>query len=198
MKAPVIPIRPAQLAEPTLSDESLLLACASSDPAALAALYDRHASAVARFLSRLSYVDACQIEDLVHDAFLAVFRGASSYRRSASVRTWIFAIAANVARESSRAAKRRRSLHASYGEGAPVGSASRPDVELAHRQSLTRAAAVLAELPHETRVAFVMCDLEEVPGVEAARVLEIPVGTLYRRIHEARCAMRRAIEEEAR
>jgi DNA-directed RNA polymerase specialized sigma24 family protein len=41
----------------------------------------------------------------------------------------------------------------------------------------------------------VMCDLEDIPGREAAAVLAIPEGTLYRRVHEARRALRALVEE---
>jgi DNA-directed RNA polymerase specialized sigma24 family protein len=40
-----------------------------------------------------------------------------------------------------------------------------------------------------------MCDLEDIPGRDAAFVLDIPAGTLYRRVHEARHALRTLVEE---
>jgi DNA-directed RNA polymerase specialized sigma24 family protein len=42
-----------------------------------------------------------------------------------------------------------------------------------------------------------MCDLEGVRGDEAARVLGVPIGTLYRRLHEARTLLRLAIEMDS-
>ncbi|MBK9031936.1 MAG: hypothetical protein IPL61_11520 [Myxococcales bacterium] len=39
-----------------------------------------------------------------------------------------------------------------------------------------------------------MCDLEQLPGVEVARALGIPEGTLWRRLHDARKAIRVAVE----
>ena len=55
--------------------------------------------------------------------------------------------------------------------------------------SSTRMREALSALPHDLRVALVMCDLEDIPGREAAAVLQIPEGTLYRRVHEARRAL---------
>jgi len=49
-------------------------------------------------------------------------------------------------------------------------------------------------LPHELQLTFALCDLEQVPGVEVARVLDIPEGTLWRRLHTARRAVRAAIQ----
>ena len=53
----------------------------------------------------------------------------------------------------------------------------------------------LGRLPEDLRVAFVMCDVEGVAGVEAARVLGLREGTLWRRLHFARKALRAALEE---
>ena len=73
-----------------------------------------------------------------------------------------------------------------------------PDEALQRAQALQRLAAAVEELPHDLRAAYVLCDLEELPGVEAARVLGVRAGTLWRRLHEARRALRDAIEEGAR
>jgi RNA polymerase sigma-70 factor (ECF subfamily) len=54
----------------------------------------------------------------------------------------------------------------------------------------------IAALPHELRTAFVMCELEDISGVEAARVLNWRPGTLWRRLHEARQALRRMINDD--
>jgi RNA polymerase sigma-70 factor (ECF subfamily) len=43
----------------------------------------------------------------------------------------------------------------------------------------------------------VLCDLEQVPGVEVARALGVPEGTIWRRLHVARKAVRAAVEGNA-
>jgi RNA polymerase sigma-70 factor (ECF subfamily) len=69
-----------------------------------------------------------------------------------------------------------------------------PDSLVEHRQLLRRLETALADLPHQLRVVFVLCAVEEVPGKEAAHVLGIREGTLWRRLHEARTALREAVE----
>jgi RNA polymerase sigma-70 factor (ECF subfamily) len=59
---------------------------------------------------------------------------------------------------------------------------------------MARLKAAMEGLPHDLREVFVMCDLEEIRGVDAARVLDIREGTLWRRLHEARKALREALE----
>ena len=50
------------------------------------------------------------------------------------------------------------------------------------------------QLAPDLREVFVMCDLEEVPGAEAATALGLREGTLWWRLSEARKALRKALE----
>jgi RNA polymerase sigma-70 factor (ECF subfamily) len=45
-------------------------------------------------------------------------------------------------------------------------------------------------------VVYLMCDVEEIPGVEVARTLGLREGTLWRRLHDARRALRASLERE--
>ncbi len=126
--------------------------------------------------------------------FVAVHGSAASFRGHASVRTWVFAIASNVTRRHLRDQVRRRSAFERLATQ-PVTPVDRPDESIEQQQLVGRMRAALAALPHDLRVTLVMCDLEDVPGREAAAVLAVPEGTLYRRVHEARRALRAIIEE---
>jgi len=174
-----------------ISDETLLAACGIGDTAALGALFDRHHEAVFRLISRLLRSEPMEIDDLVQTTFLEAWRSARSYRGHGAVRSYLFGIAANTVRHYVRGASRRRAAYAD----APVPTpTSKPDDDAIRTQQVARLAAALEELPHDLRAAYVLCDLEEVPGVEAARVLGIRAGTLWRRLHDARRALREAID----
>ena len=127
--------------------------------------------------------------------FVAVHRSAASFRGNASVRTWVFAIASNVTRRYLRDQVRRRSAFDRLARQ-PITPVARPDESVEQQQLVRRMRAALTALPHDLRVTLVMCDLEEIPGREAAAVLAIPEGTLYRRVHEARRALRALVEEQ--
>ena len=193
----LIPLRRIEGVAGELSDEALVAACAVGDASSLGALFDRHHAAAYRFLARLATVDAGDLDDLVQATFVEVRRAAAGYAGRAAVRTWIFAIAANVARHHARSEGRRRTLSAEFLRR-PHGTPARPDETTERRDLLTRIEKAMQALPHDLRVAFVMCDLEEMRGVEAARALDIREGTLWRRLHEARKALRKALEGEAR
>ena len=186
--------RKASLVE--LSDESLLAACAVGDSAALGALFDRHHEAVYRLVSRLLRMEASEIDDIVQTTFLEAWRSAAKYAGKGAVKSFLFGVAANTVRHHVRSSKRRRDAFADWQSPAPAATA--PDEALSRAQQVHALTAALDQLPHDLRVTYVLCDLEDIAGVEAARMLDVRAGTLWRRLHDARKALREAIEANDR
>jgi RNA polymerase sigma-70 factor (ECF subfamily) len=190
----VLPLRRIAGNEAELSDESLVAACVLADRAALGALFDRFHEGVYRFLARLCGSDGSELDDLVQATFLEVPRAARRFRGGSSVRTWIFGIAANHARHHVRSERRRGAmLSAVAREARDDDHAPPPDVQVGQRQLLDRLQRAMESLSHDQRAVFVLCDVESVPGVEAARALGVREGTLWRRLHEARKRLREAL-----
>jgi RNA polymerase sigma-70 factor, ECF subfamily len=190
----LLPLRRVESSPAAMSDDALLAACGVGDGSALGALFDRYHRDVYRFLARVSRSGAKDLDDLVQATFVEVGRAAGGFRGRSAVRTWVLGVAANVARHHVRSEVRRRSMVERASE-LPQPTASLPDENLEHRQLVERLGVALAELPHHLREAFVMVDLEEVPVVEVARALGLREGTLGRRLHEARKALRAALGE---
>ncbi|MDB4955514.1 MAG: polymerase sigma-70 factor, subfamily [Myxococcales bacterium] len=193
----LLPLRRVTGQVTELSDEALLAACATGDTASLGALFDRFNVAVYRFVARLQTTDEGSPDDLVQATFLEVRRTAGRFRGGSSVKTWLLGVAANVARHQLRSERRRRVHQAKYLERLESVPAA-PEEQVDRRRLLIRIATALGELPHDQQVAFILCDLEQLPGVEVARALEIPEGTLWRRLHHARKAMRASIDRSPR
>jgi RNA polymerase sigma-70 factor (ECF subfamily) len=129
----------------------------------------------------------------VQATFLEVQRSAARFRGGSSVKTWLLGVAANVARHQLRGERRRRVHQMKFLEHHEGAETARPDAVLERRRLMAKIVAAMAELPHDQQVAFAMCDLEQLPGVEVARSLGIPEGPLARRLHHARKAVRAAI-----
>lgn len=172
------------------SDESLVLACANGDSRALEELFHRHGPQVHRILGRLGHVDRRDLEDLVQVTFLEVHRSARRFGGRSAVGTWILSVALNVARHHARSEARRRTAMAAVARSSLPREGHRPDDRVTHRQSLERLRAGIEALPYDFRVVFLLCDLEGLKGTEAARALDIPEGTVWRRLHEARTRLR--------
>src|SRR5207253_3073330 len=109
--------------------------------------------------------------------FLEAWRSAKKYSGRGAVKSFVFGIAANTVRHYVRSAKRRRDAYAAW----PIPrAAGAPDEAFQRAQDLARLAAALEELPHDLRAVYVLCDLEELAGLDAAQVLGIRPGTLWR------------------
>jgi RNA polymerase sigma factor (sigma-70 family) len=173
-----------------MSDAGLVAACAASDRTACALLFERHVTAVHRFVARMRGSDADALDDLVQVTFVRAFQHAARFRGT-SARSWLYGIAANVVREHARGEiRRKRALSVVADE--IIRSSSPRDA-----YALARLPDAIAALPHDLRAAFVLVDLEEQRGIDAAAALGIPEGTLWRRVFEARTKLRRALGEES-
>ncbi len=192
----IVPFRQIEGRAEEMSDEALVGACAFSDRAALAALFDRHHLRVHRFLFRMG-VDRHEIEDLLQETFAGVWTSAHRYHQQAPALTWIFGIAANLARNHARSRERRNHALQALGD-LPREPIERADDAAEKRELLQQLQAELTRLPHDRRVALVMCDLEGVSGNDAARALGVRPGTIWRWLHQARKSLRAALEEEPR
>jgi RNA polymerase sigma-70 factor (ECF subfamily) len=197
VSAKVVPLRRVSGDVVEMSDEALVAACGTGDVTALGALFDRFHTAVFRFAGRLSSSDEMGRDDLVQATFLELPRAARSYRGTSTVKTWILGIAVNVARHALRGERRRRARQARYLDHM-TAMPPHVDEQVEQRMLLARVEEVVAGLPRDLQVAFILCDLERLPSREVAQVLEIPEGTLWRRLHNARKAVRDAIEEGSR
>jgi RNA polymerase sigma-70 factor (ECF subfamily) len=180
-----------------ISDEELLERMASGDREALGLLFDRHHGALFGFLARTYPVEDADLEDLVQSAFLEAFRAAPRFRGAASPRTWLFAIGSNLAKMHRRATSRRsRALQRLADQ--PPRATSALDAALADQRTLAQIEHALDELPHDLRVAYVLCVMEGVAAEDAARALGVARGTIWRRVHQARQALRVAVAEDGR
>ncbi len=176
-----------------LGDEALLMACVVGDEAALGVLYDRHNRPVFRFVSRISAGPGSDVEDLVQCTFIEVWKSAGRFHGKGTVRSWIFGISANLARHYVRAEVRRRTAMDDFSE-LPLWANLRPDDSVNQNRMMRELALAMVELSYEQRTAFVLCDIEGMSGVDAARTLGVRKGTLWRRLHDARKTLRSKLQ----
>lgn len=197
MNGKVVFLRRADGGSSELSDEALVAACAAGDSAALGTLFDRYFSTVYRFLARITpgRTPDSDLEDMVQTTFLEIHRSADKFKGMAAVKTWILGIAANVSRHHIRGEIKRRRLADALVE-MPTDPEPRPDAEAERSQLLALLSDALDSLDHNHKVAFIMCDIEGVSGVEAAQILGVRPGTLWRRLHEARKELADALERK--
>lgn len=150
------------------------------------ALYDAHAPFVARVLQRLTGPGP-HVDELLQETFVTAWKRAASFEGRSTERTWLYGIAANVARHHRRGFARfslfRGKLERETAIAAPPPA---PDDEINRAQDAAAVHAALAEMPFKQREAFTLYEIEGMPGEEIAAMLEVPVGTVWRRLHDAR------------
>ena len=188
----LLPFRVIRGTAEELSDRALVSALAEGDQAALAALYDRFHADVYRFVARLARTDVA--EDLAQQTFLEAYRSAPRFRGESAVRTWLFGIAVNQARNYFRSETRRAKANANLAT-MPMQRAPSVNETITIEQQRRWVAAAVECLSPGLREAYVLCVIEEVPGKAAAQILGIREASLWRRLTDARNAIRAAIEE---
>jgi RNA polymerase sigma-70 factor, ECF subfamily len=169
------------------ADAACITRIARGDQAALEALYTRYRLPLARYLWHQLHGDAQAVEEALQDTFVAIWRGAASFRGDARVATWIFRIArysaTHVRRYHSRASA---SVTFSLSDMAEEDEIATPGTS--EDQTLTRMALhdALARLSDKQRMAVLLVFVHGFTSDEAAEILGLPVGTVKSRLHAAR------------
>ncbi len=189
------------------------LAAAGGDRAALNRLVRATQAQVWRFCAHLS--DPASADDLTQEVYLRAMKALPRFRGDSTARTWLLAIARRTVADHIRAQQRRR------GRG-PAGrpatgtadSAGRPLIDSTGSGSflappmaageLTVAAsdeavvlrAVVAQLPEDRRIAFVLTQLLGLSYAETAQVCRCPIGTVRSRVARARAELVAAITDD--
>jgi RNA polymerase sigma-70 factor (ECF subfamily) len=145
-------------------------------------LYRTHAPFVASFLRHMGTRES-DLDDFLQDVFVIAHRKGGYQPGPAAPRTWLASLAFRVIR-ARRRARARRPESAATSE-TPDDSGSPADV-LEARRSLQRVQAVLEDLSLEQRAAFVLHDIEGESCERIAAMWNVPVGTIYSRLHHAR------------
>jgi RNA polymerase sigma-70 factor (ECF subfamily) len=158
------------------------------DVASLAIAFDRWHQRV-RVLARRLLSDEAAAEDVVQDVFTLLPRAARSFRGEAGLEAFVLGIAVKRVRRHRRAALRRRRALDRLGL-AEVSSRHDPERDAYRHQLGRRLAAALDELPLPQRVAFILCEVEEMTAAGAARVAGAPEATIRTRLFHARRRLR--------
>jgi RNA polymerase sigma-70 factor (ECF subfamily) len=171
------------------SDEELLPGVRRGDRAALGALYDRHAPWLTLRLARRC-ADAGIVDEVVQDTFLAVWRGAGRFAGEGEVAGWVWGI--GVRRLIDHLRKRRPAPIQSIPASAAGESASAEE-ELLLAVEHGDLGAALTKLSPELRAVVQATVLDGLTTREAARLLDIPAGTVKTRMMRARAQLREAL-----
>lgn len=175
------------------SDADLILAVQSRDDRrAFGELVARHQSQVRSVLRRLTRGDTMLADDLAQEAFVLAWRNIAKFRFEARFSTWLYRIAFNAWQSEAR--KRREVLMDIDDVSPPPGSEAWDEMpDVASRLDLERA---MTSLSDGERAAISACYYADLTHEEAARALEIPVGTVKTHILRAKAKLKARLSTE--
>jgi RNA polymerase sigma-70 factor (ECF subfamily) len=178
-------------------EAALIHRCAAHDEDACAELVNENQRMVYQ-LSLNLLGDHNEALDLSQEVFLRVFRTIHSFRGASQLRTWIYRIVVNQARNRQRWWRRRhRAQHVSldehirdHGDLPEQGNGGSPDRALGQKLLADRIRVALEGLPFDQRTAVVLREIDGLSYEEIGFSLGIAVGTVKSRLARAREALR--------
>ena len=183
-------------------EATLIQGCASGDEWACAKLVDAHQRMVYQLALHL-LGDHDEALDLSQDVFLSVFRTIHRFRGQSALKTWIYRIVINQARNRQRWWRRHgRATQVSlddhiraHGELQTEAAHASPDRVLRQRELAGRLWGALERLPFDQRSAIVLREIDGLSYDEIAFSLGVVVGTVKSRLARARDALRHELRE---
>ena len=185
-------------------EAALVQRCAVGDESASAELVAEHQRTVVQLATNL-LGDREEALDLSQEVFLRVFRTIHRFRGQSALRTWIYRIVVNQARNRHRFWRRRhRDEQTSLDQHVAVhgdvlrGTEPAPDRVLAQKELAAQLQRALERLPFEQRTAIVLREVDGLSYEEIAFSLKLAVGTVKSRLTRARRALRADLREARR
>lgn len=180
-----------------MEEAGLIALARRGDAVAFSRLFASFERSIFSYAAHMCGRDAA--DDIVQETFLAVLRPSTSLRASGSggydpskgtVGNYLFGIARHfVLRRLS--GREVASFDLDEHDDQPAWTDTRPTVleSLTRAETIQAVRAAIARLPAPYREVIVLCELQEMSYVDAAEILQRPVGTVRSRLHRARALL---------
>jgi RNA polymerase sigma-70 factor (ECF subfamily) len=175
------------------SDAQLIEGALKGSDRAFRHLVERH-HALAFAAVRSVMGDRDDVEDVVQEVFIKVFRALSTFRTDARFSTWLYRIARNEAISHVR----RRTMTGPDIEDTAIAAPddARPDEMYRADAERTEMGRYLAQLDDKYRSVLELRYLGERSYQEIGEVMDLPIGTVKSYIHRAKAELKAIIQRE--
>ena len=185
-----------------LSLDELVRQCLQGEPAAQRLLFNRYK----RIFFNLAYKSlgpGFDIDEVVHEIFIQLFRGLPSFQSMSSFDTWAYRIGINVCVSRLRKKLKKRQLitvsDTTLTEGiTPQSVKENPQTVLEQRELEGKIYEALDRLDDKKRLVLVLHDMEDKTLEEIAKILKKPVGTVKSRLFHGRNDMKKMLDKYMR
>ena len=173
----------------------LIERCKAGDGLAFREVFRNHRGDVARLVLRMTGRPS-DLEDIVQEVFLQVYRSIKDFRGQSRFSTWLYRVTVNVVLMHRRAALSRPVLQAAPDESFGADARDLPDDQLARARRVEAFYRLLDRLSDKKRAVFVLHELEGLSPGEVAKVVKAPVLTVRTRLFYARRELLALLREE--
>lgn len=184
------------------AEAALIERCVAGEQMACAELVAGHERMVYTLALHL-LGDRDEALDLSQEVFLRVFRTIHTFRGQSALKTWVYRIVVNQARNRQRFWRRRRRADQvsldqhveEHGDLRQPRDGTSPDLALARKELASRLWSALDELPFDQRTVVVLREIDGLSYEDIAFSLGVAVGTVKSRLTRARQVLRRRLRE---
>jgi RNA polymerase sigma-70 factor (ECF subfamily) len=143
-----------------------------------------------------------EAQDALQETFITMFKKISTFGGKSSLFTWLYRIATNVALMKLRSRQKIDELDIDDSKisddvhsGAMASFPSQPDFELHRKETKQALDEAIGNLPAKYRSVFILRDIEQLPIVEASKILNISEENVKTRLRRARIFLRNELAE---
>jgi RNA polymerase sigma-70 factor (ECF subfamily) len=182
-------------------EAALIERCAAGEQAACAELVSGHERMVYQLALHL-LGDRDEALDLSQEVFFSVFRTIGNFRGQSALKTWIYRIVINQARNRQRWWRRRHKADqvsldqhvAAHGDLRQAGEHTSPDRAYARKELAEKLWTALDRLPFDQRTVIVLREIDGLSYDDIAFSLGVAVGTVKSRLTRARQTLRQQLQ----
>ena len=181
-----------------LSDERLIEKFQNGEVNAYNELVKRYKDRLLNFIYRfLNDID--RSEDLVQDTLIKLYTHKNSYKEVAKFSTWLYTIAANLARTELRKIKRRKTFSVSElsnddREYIISSDASDQSEDYLTENFEKKIQNALVQLPDDFKTIIILRDIQELSYDEISKIVGLPLGTVKSRINRGRLKLQQLLK----
>lgn len=161
----------------------LVLGCQKGERTAQSEFYRKYRDEVARIAYKVLGPDS-DLEDIVQDVFVEVFRSIDRFQGNAKITTWLYRVCVNVALQKVRKRKRRPEGHTVEKDDFPTFET--PLRALERKDSARIVYRILDDIAPKKRAVFILHEIVGMSSKEIGKVVGANVLTVRTRLHYAR------------
>ncbi len=186
-----------------MEEQKLIEGLKRSESKAYSELYREYAEKIGGIAR--SYLGVDDVEDVVQEVFIKIYKNIKKFRGDSSLSTWVYRITVNVCKDMLGKKQRRREILTNFGEQEdedtksnirePVDD-SMPSDELMKTLSAEEIAKAIDSLSKEDKLLINLREIEGMSYEQIAEIMDKPVGTVKSRLHYARERLKNILEDK--